>query len=173
MDERDLVLKAQAGDKGALETLLYDHYKIVYGYILKLTMNEEVALDTTQEVMVKAILHIKKFKGDSKFSTWLISIASNTYKDSIRRNKRFSGIEVDNLSLEALDDVEASVIKRDNLARIKSALMELPEKIRMVFILKHFYDYSYEEIAKIANCPLGTVRSRLHYCMKKLQDIIE
>ena len=51
-------------------------------------MNEEITKDITQEVMVKAILNIKKFKGNSKFSTWLISIASNIYKDMLKKNKR-------------------------------------------------------------------------------------
>lgn len=173
MDEHELVIKAQADDKEALEALLYNNYSIIYAYLLKLTMNEETARDITQETMVKVILNIRKFKGESKLSTWLISIASNVYKDSLRRNKRISIAEIENLPLTASDDVEEAIIKRDSLARIKKALLEIPEKKRMIFILKHFYGYSYEEIAKIAKCPLGTVRSRLHYCIKKLREIIE
>lgn len=67
LSEKALIEKAQSGDKKSLEVLLYDNYKIVYGYLLKLTMNEEITKDITQEVMVKAILNIKKFKGNYCF----------------------------------------------------------------------------------------------------------
>lgn len=173
MEEKELVEKACSGDKQALEALLYDNYKVVYGYLLKLTFNEDMAKDFTQEVMVKAIIHIKSFTGKSKFSTWLISIASNAYKDSLRRSKRISDVEIENLEIEAPDNVEEKVLARENILKLKNALMEIPEEKRKAFILKHFYDYSYEDIAKILRCPLGTIRSRLHYCVKKLQKLVQ
>ena len=172
MQEAELVCKARLGDKQALERLLYDNYKIVYGYLLKLTMNEELAKDITQDVMVKAITHIKTFYGNSKFSTWLISIASNIYKDSLRRNKKISDIQIENIDMEAPENVEKNVLMKDDIARIKRVLMDIPEEKRKAFILKHYYSYSYEEISKILKCPVGTVRSRLHYCIKKLKELL-
>ena len=99
MDEKTLLEKARSGDRKSLELLLYDNYKIVYGYLLKLTMNEEVTKDLTQDVMMKAILNIKKFKGESKFSTWLISIASNLYKNYIRKNEKTSNKTIEDLKI--------------------------------------------------------------------------
>lgn len=172
MDEKELVAKAQKGDKQALETLLYDNYKIVYGYLLKLTMHEENARDFTQEVMVKAITHIRTFSGKSKFSTWLVSIASNSYKDSLRKNKKLHHESIDQMEMEASDKLEEQVMLREDLFQLKKAILAFPEEKRMAFILKHYYNYSYEEIAGILKCPIGTVRSRLHYCIKKLQELL-
>ncbi|AEV68484.1 sigma-70 family RNA polymerase sigma factor [Acetivibrio clariflavus] len=172
MDEKTLLEKARSGDRKSLELLLYDNYKIVYGYLLKLTMNEEVTKDLTQDVMMKAILNIKKFKGESKFSTWLISIASNLYKNYIRKNKKISNKTIEDLSLKDSQDIEHAVINKDTVKRIGKLLMDFPYEKRMVFILKNYYDYSYEEISKILKCPIGTVRSRLHYCIEKLRNLI-
>ncbi len=172
LDEKILLEKARAGDRKSLELLLYDNYKIIYGYLLKLTMNEELTKDITQEVMVKAILNIKKFKGDSKLSTWLISIASNLYKDSLRKNKLRTRISIEDVTIRDYQNVENSVINKDTVRRIENMLKDFPYEKRMVFILKNYYDYSYEEISTILKCPIGTVRSRLHYCIKKLRSLI-
>jgi len=172
LDEKTLLEKARSGDRKSLELLLYDNYKIVYGYLLKLTMNEEVTKDLTQDVMMKAILNIKKFKGESKFSTWLISIASNLYKDYIRKNKKISSMNIEDLSVKDSQSIEETFINKDTVNRVGKLIMDFPYEKRMVFILKNYYDYSYEEISKILKCPIGTVRSRLHYCIEKLRSLI-
>lgn len=172
MDEEILIKKAKKGDKKALEKLFQHNYSIVYGYMLKLTLDENTAKDFTQEAMLKAILNIKKFKGKSKFSTWLITIASNAYKDNARKLK---GREVciDKISSASSEDLEETIIKKETFENIKKILMDIPKNKRMVFILKHYYNYSYEEISKIVDCPVGTVRSRLHYCIKKIKKELE
>ena len=172
MEEKELVARARSGDRDALEKLLYDNYKTVYGYLLRLTMNEETAKDFTQEAMVKAIIHIKSFSHNSKFSTWLVSMASNAYKDSLRKNQKISELQAEDVLMEAPDNVEKEVLAKDSMITLRKVLMDIPAEKRDVFILKHFYDYSYEDIAKILKCPLGTVRSRLHYCIKKLQKLL-
>ncbi len=172
MLEHELVEKARAGNRSAMEQLLSDSYHIVYGYILKLSMNEDVAKDITQEVMVKAISHIRSFKGESKFSTWLVSIASNTYKDSLRKNRAIP-TEMEVLDAVPTGDTEDAVIQMEHIRKLKGSLLELPESQRKAFILKHYYNYSYEEIAKILKCPVGTVRSKLHYCIFKLKKIMD
>ena len=171
MLDQELVEKARAGNRWAMEQLLSENYPIIYGYLLKLSMNEEVAKDITQEVMVKAITHIHKFKGNSKFSTWLVSIASNTYKDSLKKNRAVPTV-MEELNLISTENTEEVAIQREHIQQLKKSLLELPENQRKVFILKHYYNYSYEEIAKILDCPLGTVRSKLHYCILKLKDMM-
>ena len=172
LDEKALLEKARSGDRDSLELLLRDNYKIIYGYLLKLTMNEDITKDLTQEVMMRAILNIRKFKGDSKLSTWLISIASNLYKDYVRKNKQISSLSIEELSVKDSQNIEETVINKDTVMRIKNMLMDFPYEKRMAFILKNYYDYSYEEISIMLKCPIGTVRSRLHYCIKKLKDLI-
>jgi RNA polymerase sigma factor, sigma-70 family len=174
LEEKELVARARSGDRDALEKLLYDNYKTVYGYLLRLTLNEETAKDFTQEAMVKAILHIKSFSGNSKFATWLVSIASNAYKDSLRKKQKMSEVQIEDVLRQAPspENVEEKVVTKDSILTLRRVLMDIPAEKREVFILKHFYDYSYEEIAKILKCPLGTVRSRLHYCIKMLQQLL-
>jgi RNA polymerase sigma-70 factor, ECF subfamily len=169
--EVDIVQKAQKGDRECLEKLLRDNYKIVYGYLFKLSMNEETAKDFTQDVMVKAIVNIKAFRGTSKFSTWLISIASNAYKDSLRRKWAIS-LDTGDLKLKSNDNVEDLALNKDVLENLKKILMDLPDDMRKVFVLKHYYNYSYDEIAGIMKCPIGTVRSRLHNCVRRIRSRI-
>ncbi len=172
MEEQVWIKKAKAGDKKALEKLLYDNYHIVYGYLLKMAMNEDTAKDLTQETMVKAITNIKGFRGSSKFSSWLIAMASNAYKDAIKKDKKvYIGIE--DLNLSSTNNLEETIIQRDEANQLKQVLKTLSKEKREVFILKHYYDYSYKEIADILDCPVGTVRSRLHYCIDKIQEVLK
>ncbi|MBN2796367.1 MAG: RNA polymerase sigma factor SigY [Clostridia bacterium] len=173
MDNEQLIELAKKQNKNALSILLTSHYEIVYGYMLKLTLNPEVAKDLTQEVMVKAIVHMNKFKGDSKFSTWLIAIGTNIYKNQLKKNKRMV-ITEDFSFLDAMTfqhtSTEDAYIKRDNMKTILKLLNEMKEQQKIPFLLKHYYGYSYEEIAVILKIPIGTVRSRIHNTIKKLQD---
>lgn len=172
MDEEILVLKAKKGDKKALEKLFQDNYSVVYGYMLKLILDENIAKDFTQEAMLKAILNIKKFKGKSKFSTWLITIATNAYKDNIKKIKGRE-VNIESIATTSNENLEETIIIKETFQNIKRILLDIPESKRMVFILKHYYDYSYEEISKIVDCPIGTVRSRLHYCIKKIKNELD
>ncbi|MTI67285.1 MAG: RNA polymerase sigma factor SigY [Firmicutes bacterium] len=171
MNEEILIKLSKRGDKKALEKLLQMNYSIVKGYLIKMTLNEEVADDITQETMLKAILNIKKYKPKAKFSTWLITIATNTYKDQLRKDKRLVYKEDKDLVDDI--DVEKSILIKSEFEEIKEILKEFSYEKRMPFILKHYYDYSYKEIAEIMNCPVGTVRSRLHYCIKKIKKHME
>ncbi len=166
--EERLVKLAKKGDKTALERLLQSNYSIVKGYLLKMTMNKTLTEDIVQETMMKAILNIKKYKPKGKFSTWLITIATNLYRDKLRKDKRII-FENDLSYHEVPKNLEQSVIDKIDIEKINKILFELPDEKRMVFILKHYYGYQYKEISEIVKCPIGTVRSRLHYCIKQIQ----
>lgn len=166
--EEKLIVLAQKGDKKALEKLLQSNYSILKGYLLKITMNEALADDLTQETMMKAIMKINKYKPTGKFSTWLITIGTNLFRDKLRKDKKlfFSDKIVSNNHVDSLEDL---VMMKTDIKKIKSIIDGLPYEKRMVFILKHYYDYSYNEISEILKCPIGTVRSRLHYCIKEIR----
>lgn len=176
MDEAKLILLAKKQNKNAMSILLSNNYEIVYGYLLKLTLNPELAKDLTQDVMVKAITNIQKFKGHSKFSTWLIAIGTNLYKNQLKKSKRvlltndFSFI--DHMILKD-DSIENQMLKKENMKAILMGLQSIKEQQRIPFLLKHYYGYSYEEIATITKVPIGTVRSRLHNTIKKLQETLK
>lgn len=173
MLEAELLELAKKGDRNAVERLLTVNYKMVYGYLIKLTMNEELAKDLTQETMTRAIVNIKKFKGESRFSTWMISIASNLFKDMAKK-KGQTYEDIDEITnLDAGENVEAAVIEREKIMSLKKALADIPAEMRQAFVLKHYYNYSYEEISAILHCPIGTVRSRIHYSIKKLKSVLD
>lgn len=171
LDDIELITKAKSGDKNALNMLLTENYNILKGFVIKMTGNPEIAQDIVQETLLKAVVNINKFTPKAKFSTWLITIASNLYKDLLRKTKAFEYID------ETFDgrasDPERYAINNIEYKAVMNILLSLPYEKRAVFILKHYYGYKYEEIAEILNCPVGTVRSRLHNCIKYIISEME
>lgn len=170
--EHDLVQQAKKGDERAIEELLQRNYPILKGYLLKITLDPELAADLTQETMFKAVRQLKKFKEQSKLSTWLITIATNLYRDYQRKNRHLPVAE-DPANLEQrLGQADYSGAEiGDGL--VDDLLARLPQDKRAVLILKHYFGYNYQEISKILNCPVGTVKSRMYYCLEFLQKQME
>lgn len=164
--------KAKSGDRQALENLLYESYPLVFGYLLKMCRDEELAKDITQEVMVKAIVNVGQFRGNSKFSTWLVSMAVNLYKDSLRKKTAVPMEFDDSFGLGSSESAESVNLRQESSNEIYRLIDDLPDAQRQVFLLKHYYGLSYEEIAKVVKCPVGTVRSRLHNGIDKLKEKI-
>lgn len=160
MDERETLMQAKAGNKSALNSLMTENYPLLKGYIIKMTGNPDIAQDILQETMLKAVLHINKFIPEAKFSTWLIKIATNVYRDYLRKNKMHE--EIDETFESRSPGPEEISISMEEFKSIMSILMKMSYEKRAVFILKHYYGYKYEEIAAALDCPVGTVRSRLH-----------
>ncbi len=174
MDEAVLIKLAKDDNKKALSMLLSSNYNIVYGYILKLSRNDDIAKDITQDTMVKAISNIKKFRGESKFSTWLITIASNQFKNSIKKYKRMVPLESNDLMniLEKnnySNSIEDDLVLKESFLLLLKELDNFKQEQKMPFLLKHYYGYDYKEIAEILDCPIGTVRSRIHNVIKRLK----
>jgi RNA polymerase sigma-70 factor (ECF subfamily) len=164
LEDIELINRAKAGNKSALNTLLTENLPILKGYIIKMTGNLEISQDIIQDTMLNAVLNIGKFKPEAKFSTWLITIATNIYRDYLRKNK---SVELIDEMLEAKEPgPESEVITQLEYKEVMKLLASLPYEKRAVFILKHYYGYKYEEIAKVLDCPVGTVRSRLHNTVK-------
>lgn len=171
MSEIETIKEAQSGSRDALNRLLSDNYSILKGYMLKITGDSSLAQDITQEAMLKAVLNIKKFNPRAKFSTYLITIATNLFRDYIRKNKNIVPFDEDmKASSESLEDKSINELR---YREVFSILRGLPYEKRAVFILKHYYGYSYEEIADILKCPVGTVRSRLHNCIESIKSEME
>ena len=160
----NLIENAKSGNISALNTLLSVNYPIVQGYVIKMTENNDIAQDIVQETMLKAVINIKNFIPKAKFSTWLITIATNTYRDFLRNTKNLKLID-ETIKTKELNP-EDFVISNIEYNAVKEILLNIPYEKRAVFILKHYYGYKYEEIAQILKCPVGTVRSRLHNCIK-------
>lgn len=164
-NESNLIVRAKEGDTYAFEILISNNFSVLKGYVLKLTCNKDLTEDIVQETLLSAVVHIDSFTPNAKFSTWLIKIATNKYRDYLRKNKETE------LLLDILPSaysLEEEIIKKENLEEVLRVLKDMPNDKKVVFILKHYYGYSYEEISYIVNSPIGSVRSRLHYGIKEI-----
>jgi len=159
------VLQAKRGDPAAFEELVREHERKIFNLCFNTMGNAEDAADMAQETLLKAWRALERFDGRSGLGTWLYRIAVNTCLDELRRRRNRSSVSMQSLAekgWEPEDDsgdfVERS-IQRDE---VRSALQQLPEEYRTVLILRDIQGFSYDEIASILECPVGTVRSRLN-----------
>lgn len=171
MDELELINRAKEGNKSAINTLLTQNLPMLKGYIFKITGGSDIAQDVIQEALLKAVLNIKRFEPKAKFSTWLITIGTNVYRDMLRKAKRMDEIADDTVA--DYYNTEKLVMKNMEYREVLNILNSMAYEKKAVFILKHYYNYKYEEIAEILNCPVGTVRSRLHNCIKYIISELE
>ncbi|HEX3047922.1 MAG TPA: sigma-70 family RNA polymerase sigma factor [Bacillota bacterium] len=169
-DETALVQEARSGQSKALAQLLQDNYRMVLGYFMKITLhNQPLAEDLTQETMIQAIEKFRLYDPKYKFSTWLITMGTNIFRDQLRRQKIAAKSSVEYWEAQQADQELDLELSND----LRAALGGLPEEKRITLVLKYFYDYSYEEIAAIIKVPVGTVRSRLHNGIHDLQKVLE
>lgn len=172
MNEVQRVHAAKRGDNNALAELLHAHYLFVFKYLLQLALHQPTAEDLTQETMVRAIERIRLYdETRSKFSSWLLTIATRLYRDFTRKKQRErnaltladSGYDARRLrwQMESTNGDWPSLI---------DALAHLPNDTRAAVVLKHYYGYEYHEIADILNIPTGTAKSRVHYGLRALRE---
>lgn len=158
MDE--LIENAKDGDHLAFAMLFRENYPFLVKYLMKITMNPDTAEELAQETMAKCVQKIHLFNGQSKFSTWLISIATNTYIDQQRKKKREKNWQGQEEVYRKLKWHFESRNEEWNDAL--GALGRLSEDVRIPIILKHYYGYSYDEIGRMMKLSPGTVKSRVH-----------
>lgn len=151
----------------ALARLLQAHYLAVKKYLVTVTFDRTLAEDLTQETMIRAIQRIGQFGSRAKFSTWLIAIATNLYMDLLRRQKRERRLEEE--QADALRLQGATLEPGANWQELLERLERLPRDVSLPVVLKHYYGYTYEEIAEWMGIPEGTVKSRIHNGVRSLR----
>jgi RNA polymerase sigma factor RpoE len=171
IDQR-LVERAQAGDKQAFD-LLVTKYQRKLGRLLSRFIRDSAEVeDVAQEAFVKAYRALPSFRGDSAFYTWLYRIGINTAKNYLVAMGRRAPTttEFDSEEAESFEDgeqlrdintPESLLMTKEIGATVNQAMEELPEDLRTAISLREIEGLSYEEIASIMNCPIGTVRSRI------------
>ncbi len=175
-EDSALVARARAGEYAAFETLVRKYRNDVYALSYHYVRNREEAWDISQEVFVKAHRGLKRFRGDSSFKTWLLRITSNQCKDFFKK-RRLRTVALE--SLEGHSDPPTTAQRPDERLEsqelgeaIQQALSTLPEKHRSAIVLREFQGLSYEAMAEVMECSLGTVMSRLHHARKKMQKAL-
>lgn len=161
MDEKELIISAKNGDHRSFAVLFRNHYPLLVKYLMKITMNPDIAEEMAQATMAKCVEKIHLFNGKSKFSSWLISIATNMYIDQHRKQKRERQWNEGEAASRKLQwHIES---RNEEWTDALAALSKLTDEMRIPLILKHYYGYSYEEIGEILNIAAGTAKSRVHH----------
>lgn len=164
MDSTEKIKLAQKGNDNAFYELISERkgqlYKTAFAYV----KNKEDALDIVSDTVYKAYISIKKLKEPSLFNTWLTRILINTSLDCINKSSRAISYK-ENVSSEAKE-----ILKDDEkIIDLKLSVDKLQGKYKTIVILKYFQDMTLMEIAKILQCPLGTVKTNLHKALEELR----
>jgi RNA polymerase sigma-70 factor (ECF subfamily) len=170
--DQQLVLRAQGGDKRAFELLVMKYQRKLGRLLSRFVRDPAEVEDVTQEAFIKAYRALPAFRGDSAFYTWLYRIAINTAKNYLvamgRRAPTSTGVDIDDAeNFEDADQLrdtntpESELEGKEIAATVNKAVDALPEDLRTAITLREIEGLSYEEIANVMNCPIGTVRSRI------------
>jgi len=180
--EYRLIKKCAKGNIDAFEELIGKYEKPAYNIALKVLKNPEDAMDISQEAFIKVFKSIKNFNFESAFSTWLYRIVTNSCLDYLRKNKRKT-YSIDNpiqtddgeIARDIMDNSNTpeEVMEREMTRElVHRAIDKLDDIHRTVIVLRDIEEFTYEEIAQILDCSLGTVKSRINRARGSLKDIL-
>lgn len=184
LDDSGLVARFLDGEKRAFTELVGRYQTRLLNFVYRTTGDRERAEDLVQETFIRVYRHLHRFDQSKKFSTWVYTIASNLAKNELRNRSRnplvlFQTIrknhDADQKPLEWEDNTyrpDDLFRKRHLRALVESAVDQLPEHHRTVFILREMEGKTYEEIAEITACNLGTVKSRLNRARNNFAQVI-
>jgi RNA polymerase sigma-70 factor (ECF subfamily) len=171
-----LVQRTVAGDQRAFELLVIKYQRRIERLIGRMVRDQDLVQDIAQETFIRAYRALAQFRGESQFYTWLYRIAVNTAKKALVDLKRDPIVSETALRSGSDDDDETSAMEneltsaetpetvlaaKEIAATVNSAMEALPEELRQAVQLREIEGLSYEEIAEVMNCPIGTVRSRI------------
>ena len=182
-DESELIRRCRAGDERAYRELVKRYQRQVYSIALRMVRSSEDAEDLAQETFVRMFRALDRYDLDRPFAAWLFTIASRLAIDHLRR-KRIRPISLFRRDAESDEEwtieVEDPGLKPDEVTvhaeeetRSRDLIDSLPEHYRIVVMLRHQQDLSYEEIAEALKLPLGTVKARIHRARALLKNRIE
>ena len=169
--DQQLVARVQKGDSRAFDMLVLKYQHRIMGLISRYVHDSDEVQDVAQEAFIKAYRALPRFRGDSAFYTWLYRIAINTAKNHlVSRSRRPPGsdVEIEDAeyfeagdALRTIETPETALFGAELKAVVERAIGELPDDLRTAVTLREFDGLSYEDIADVMDCPVGTVRSRI------------
>jgi RNA polymerase sigma-70 factor (ECF subfamily) len=179
--EEVLVRRSRRGDLKAYDDLVKRYQERIYATIYHMTSNHEDANDLAQESFIKAYQALSSFKGGSSFYTWIYRIAVNKTINFLKQRKNRTHMSLNDLDFNAEHDPDLMALISEKTPQRDAGLNELQEKLnaallklsephRIVVVLHDVQGQSHEEIAKVMDCNVGTVRSRLFYARQQLQS---
>lgn len=180
--DQQLVAKVQQGDTRAFDMLVLKYQHRIFGLISRYVRDADEVQDVAQEAFIKAYKALPNFRGDSAFYTWLYRIAINTAKNYlVSRSRRPPGTDVEledaqyqdsGAGLRELENPENALFGAELKAVVEAAISALPEDLRTAITLREFDGLSYEDIAELMDCPVGTVRSRIFRARESIDALV-
>jgi len=182
-DDRELVARAQRGDRAAFKTLFERYNRRAYSLALGVVKNPDDALDVVQDAFIKAHRYLDKFEGQASFYTWLYRIVMNLAIDHLRKHQRQRPVDFDDQTVGedggvAGDELLPRILggnpgralfDKEIRERIAAALAELSDNHRAVLVMRELDGLSYEEMAQAMGCSKGTIMSRLFHARRNMQ----
>lgn len=182
VEDIQIVAQVLEGDTGAFSALVQRHHERVYRTAYSLVGDLDEADDLAQEAFIKAFRALRRFRGQSRFSTWLHRIAVNCCLDYLQSKHRRNFVSLDDyrenwhaprIWMGRAKNADVRVERRELQEILERALGELPEAYRVTFVLREIEGLTYEEIAESLGCSIGTVKSRLFRGRAKLREILQ
>lgn len=175
LDDGDLVVRAKDGDDRALGELVSRHHEVVYRVAVSLVGDPDMAADVAQDTFLKAFRALASFRGDAAFRTWLLSIATNEARGTLRRRKRRRETALDAVPAEAADDDDpaARTVLRTEVERARAGLTRLPDKQRLAVQLRLEEGLSFREVGRIIGSSEGAARVNYHHGIRRLREWME
>jgi RNA polymerase sigma-70 factor (ECF subfamily) len=167
------VSQARTGEPAAWDTLFRRYQLPLYVYVFELVRDEQAGLDIVQETFIAAVRHIGSLREDKKFGSWLFGIAHQKCIQHWRKRREILFDEIPEMPGDFEDSPHDLLIRREQETEFMNLLNQLPLPQRSVLLLRFVEDFSLEEIARITEAQLGTVKSRLHYAKKSLRKLLE
>lgn len=170
-----LIEKYKSGDTAAFEELLYKYKNQIFSYILRMVKNKTVAEDIFQDVWVNTLKYLPRYDERNKFSGFLFKIAHSKTMDYLRKDRNFEELP-ENLPDNSWHDTtlrEHPLEKAELYNNLNLAIENLPAKQKEILLLRQESDLSFKEIAKMLDCPINTVLSRMHNAVLSLRKIMK
>ncbi len=175
-DDVRLVTASKNGNQDAFSLLVQRYQRRVFNLVFRMLQNYEEASETTQEAFLAAWQGLPAFRGEARFSTWLYRIAYNCALKQLGLRKRDQELQsAMQADLESgSEDAETTHLEMlDNQALVREQLSQLPPKYRIVLILRHLQDMTYEEMAEVLTMPIGTIKTHLFRARNLLKERLQ
>lgn len=164
------------GNKNAFSVLVNQYKNLVFTLAYKMLKNREEAEDASQDVFMKIFNSLSKFKGESKFSSWIYKITYNTCLDRLKKSKTENTViyieDFDDHQVKVIESVLENIDEKERNQKIQECLLLLPSEESFLLTLYYFDDQSIEEIAKIIDCNSNNVKIKLFRSRKKMASIL-
>ena len=178
-DEAQFVAASKQGDQDAFAQLVQRYQRRIFNLVFRMLQHYEEACEVTQEAFLAAWQGLPSFRGDARFSTWLYRIAYNCALKQLEQRKRDKALQVVVQAEQIVantcreEPVDAALERHARQALVHEHLSELPAKYRIVLVLRHLQEMTYEEMAEILSMPIGTIKTHLFRARNLLKERLE